>query len=171
MSTPVSNLGAWLPALVAAAALATAAFGYKAWEWFAKSKLGHHGLTQKKLLTGNEVDFFHRLQRALGPRWVVFPQVSMGALVDTRLKPTHPDYWDVRATFSSKICDYVVCDARTLQPQLVVELDDVMHNFDKDRVRDSLVARAGYRTVRFWSRKKPCDADLKEILSKELALN
>jgi len=171
MTTFPASLGAWFPALLGLSAVLLAFVGYKGWERFARAKVGRHGLTQKTLLTGNEVDFFHRLQRALGPRWVVFPQVSMGALIDTRLKPAHPDYWDVRATFSSKICDFVVCDARTLKPQLVIELDDIMHDFAKDRVRDSMVAKAGYRTVRFWSRKKPSDTELKAILAKELALN
>jgi len=132
---------------------------------------GRAGYVQKPLLSGNEVDFYHRLVAAAGPRWVVLPQVSMGAIMDTRLLPAHPHYWDARQEFSSKICDFVLCDARSLKPQLIVELDDRMHDFSRDRVRDCLVARAGYRTVRFWSRKKPSVAELRLHLEKALALN
>lgn len=133
--------------------------------------LGRAGYTAKKLLTGNEVDFYHRLRVAAGAKWTVLPQVSMGALMDTRLLPAHPQYWEARSEFSSKICDFVICDSKTLKPQLIVELDDCMHEFDKDRVRDSLVARAGYRTLRFWSRKKPTTDELRVHLERALALN
>lgn len=132
---------------------------------------GRAGYQKKTLLTGNEVDFYHRLRAACGARWVVLPQVSMGALMDTRLLPAHPNYWTARGEFAAKICDFIICDAKTLAPQLVIELDDRMHDFDKDRVRDSLVARAGYRTLRFWSRKKPTTAELRVHLERALALN
>lgn len=133
--------------------------------------IGRHGYRPKTLLTANEVDFYHRLTRALGPRWVVLPQVSMGALMDTTLLPAHPDYWRVRQSFAAKICDFVVCDPKSLKPQLIVELDDRMHDFSRDKTRDGLVAKAGYRTVRFWSRAKPDDATLKRKLGAALALN
>lgn len=128
--------------------------------------LGKQGLKPKQLLTGNEVHFYHLLQKAVGPQWVVFPQVSMGALMDTTLQPAHPRFWDARSEFAAKICDFVVCDAKSLKPHLVVELDDRMHDFGKDAGRDKLMARAGYRTVRFWSRNKP---SLEELRSKMIA--
>lgn len=133
-------------------------------------KVGVPGLKPKKLLTDNEVDFYHRLCRAVAGEWLVFPQVSMGALVDTTLAPANPNYWPARAQFSSKICDFVLCHPRTLAPVLVVELDDVMHDFSKDAKRDELMARAGHRTVRFWSRKKPSIGELKLELARALAL-
>lgn len=132
---------------------------------------GDYGYVAKKLLTGNEVDFYHRLRKALDPRWVVFPQVSMGALVNTKLLPAHPRYWDARQSFQAKICDFIICDARSLEPQLVVELDDRMHDFNKDKVRDTVMAMAGYRTIRFWSRNKPSVDELKVKLGAALALN
>ncbi len=162
---------AWIPLLLLMVAIPVALAIFKVQQRLQNKALGSHGFKAKQLLTGNEVDFYHRLRRTLGPRWVVFPQVSMGALIDTSLLPAHPSYWEARKSFSSKICDFVVCDARTLKPVLVIELDDVMHDFDRDRGRDAFVAGAGYRTVRFWSRKKPSDSDLRDVLAKELALN
>lgn len=153
------------------AALAVGWLLHQAHLFLQRRALGKFGYTKKKLLTGNEVDFYHRLTRAAGERWVVLPQVSMGALMDTTLKPAHPRYWDAKGEFNAKICDFVICDAMTLAPQLIVELDDRMHDFDKDRGRDSLVARAGYRTLRFWSRKKPSVDELRGHLKKALALN
>lgn len=131
-----------------------------------ESTLGVH---RKQLLTPNEVDFFKRLQLAAGGRWVVLAQVSMGALIDTTANPRHPKYWAFRQAFSSKICDFVLCDARTMAPVLIVELDDRMHDFDRDRSRDNFVAAGGYRTLRFWSRKKPSAVELRERLYATLA--
>jgi len=64
MTTFPASLGAWFPALLGLSAVLLAFVGYKGWERFARAKVGRHGLTQKTLLTGNEVDFFHRLASA-----------------------------------------------------------------------------------------------------------
>jgi hypothetical protein len=139
--------------------------------WMFIRRFGRHGFKKKRLLTPNELQFYSLLKATAGPSWTILAQVSMGALIDTTLKPTHWQYWKARAAFAAKICDYVVCDTKTMTPQLVIELDDVMHDFKKDRLRDEIVATAGFRTLRFWSRKKPNAAELSKILAKELALN
>jgi len=142
-------------------------------KWWDRRELqtaGVPGLKSKRLLTDNEVEFYHRLSRAVAGDWLIFPQVSMGALVDTTLSPENPNYWPARSEFSSKICDFVLCHPKTLTPVLVVELDDVMHDFSKDAKRDELMARAGHRTLRFWSRKKPSIGDLKLEIDRALAL-
>lgn len=131
--------------------------------------VGSLGFERKTLLTGNEIDFLKRLERALaGTSFRVLPQVSMGAVMNTTLTPAHPKYWEVRSSFSSKIIDFVICDERNYRPLLVVELDDRMHDFDRDRSRDALLAKSGLRTVRFWSRKKPQVPELREFLIKHL---
>jgi very-short-patch-repair endonuclease len=139
--------------------------------WFAKRFLGHFGLQKKRLLTPNELDFYKRLLEAVSPTWTVLVQVAMGALLDTTLKASHPKYFEVRGKFSQKICDFVLCDPRTMAPVLIIELDDVMHDFSKDKVRDTVAAKAGYQTLRFWSRKKPTVQELKQHIECELALN
>jgi Protein of unknown function (DUF2726) len=152
----------------------TIAAGVFATRWLVSRQrrvYGTDGLRKKTFMTPNEVDFYRRLRAAVEPRWVVFPQVSMGALMDTSLKPAAANFLLARSRFSSKICDFVVCDPKTLVPQLVVELDDVMHNFDKDRLRDTMAATAGYRTARFWSRNKPDIDELRSEMSRLLALN
>lgn len=134
--------------------------------WYLRKKLGDIGYAKKRLLTANEVDFFHRLQKAVGPAAVICPQVAMGALVDSTYSPAHPRYLEHRQSFQSKICDFVLCDPKTMEPLLIVELDDIMHDFSKDRSRDAVTASAGYRTVRFWSRNKPTVDALKDTLRK-----
>lgn len=162
---------ALLVASLLLAAVIVGAGSYFVHAWFQRRYLGRYGYVPKTFMTGNEVDFYRRLQAAAGGRWVVFPQVAMGALMNTKLKSTHPRYWDERQLFAQKVCDFVLCHPKTLAPQLVIELDDVMHDFDRDRKRDCMAARAGYRTLRFWSRNKPSVEELKQHLDRALALN
>lgn len=133
-----------------------------------KSQAGSLRFSQKQFLTPNELEFYRRLSTAVGDKFLIMCQVSMGALIDNGLRPTHPRYWEARLKFSSKICDYVLCDKKSLSPVLVVELDDVTHNRDKDRNRDNFLALSGLRTVRFWSRNKPSPSHIREFIELEL---
>ena len=140
------------------------------WGWtkWSSRRVGSLHFVKKTFLTGNEVDFYRRLLRAVSGEFTVMAQVSMGALIDTALKPEHPMYWQVRQLYAGRICDFVLCDNKTLAPLLVVELDDKMHDFSRDEKRDAFIAQAGMRTVRFWSRNKPDAPELRESILKAL---
>ncbi|MCC5610603.1 DUF2726 domain-containing protein [Nostoc sp. CHAB 5834] len=142
-----------------------------AWLYLHNKIFGNQGFKSRRFITDNEIDFYNRISAALDSRFVVFPQVAMGALIDTTLKSTSSKYWKERAKFQSKICDFVICTRSDLSPCLIVELDDVMHDFKKDKTRDEVMAKAGFQTIRFWSRNKPSIADLKKQLELKLALH
>jgi hypothetical protein len=108
---------------------------------------------KKRLLTPNEIEFFHRLCKAL-PDYHVFPQVSMGALMSPASGVSKQDYLPVRNRFASKIVDFVVADDE-LNPVALVELDDRTHSAEKDARRDAMTGEAGYPTLRYQSRAKP----------------
>lgn len=143
---------------------------HTAWTKWRKRHIGELRFVRKPFLTGNEIDFYRRLLRAVNQEYTVMAQVSMGALIDTALKPEHPLYWEVRQHFAGRICDFVLCDNKTLAPLLVVELDDCMHDFDRDEKRDAFLAQAGLRTIRFWSRNKPKAEELRERVLKCLGV-
>jgi hypothetical protein len=113
----------------------------------------------KPLLTPNETEFFHRLQRAL-PAYRVFPQVSFAALLTDDGALPRRARWSLRARFDRKIADYVVCEAGSLKVVALVELDDSTHDADSDRRRDAITRAAGYRTFRFPSKAKPSEPDI-----------
>ena len=92
----------------------------------------------------------------------MFPQVSMGALLQSNMSAKNKKYYSVRGTFSQKIIDYVVCDTR-MNVVVIVELDDQTHSKEKDRKRDAMMSEAGYKTIRWDSRNKP---DANEIAAK-----
>lgn len=128
-------------------------------------KAGMLVFKRRQFLTPNEVEFYHRLTAATEGKVIVMAQVSMAALIDNQLNKNTNQYWEIRQKYSGKICDFVLCDPKTLVPLVVVELDDVTHDFDKDKHRDNFLAQAGLRTLRFWSRKKPSIATLKDLIA------
>lgn len=116
----------------------------------------------KALLTENEKEFFSRLVEAL-PKHHVFPQVSLGALLQASAG-NRKEHFRIRATFSQKIADFVICD-RDLKVVAVVELDDRTHNPANDAKRDAMLNEAGYRTIRWHSRRKPDIAEIRKAFS------
>lgn len=164
----MNHLADWVILGVALLAAALGVAAFYAWDAWRKRRIGTLDFARRTFLTANETDFYRRLTEACGSDLLVFPQVSMGALIDSRLKPSHPLYWQVRQLFAGKICDFVLCDPRSLVPVLVVELDDKMHDFSRDEKRDRFLSRAGLGTMRFWSRKKPSATQLRRLLSERL---
>jgi hypothetical protein len=116
-------------------------------------------LRRKPLLTANEAEFFHRLQRAL-PGFHVFPQVSFAAFLTDDGQLSRNAQWAVRAKFDRKIADFVVCERGSFKVVAVVELDDRTHDVRADRQRDAITKAAGYQTIRYESRRKPSEAEI-----------
>jgi hypothetical protein len=119
-------------------------------------------IQKKPLLTPNETEFFCRLQRAL-PAYQVFPQVSFAAFITDDGRLSSNARWSVRAKFDRKISDFVVCDRNTLIVVALVELDDRTHTASADRQRDAITKAAGYQTIRFQSKQKPTEADIRAL--------
>jgi hypothetical protein len=116
-------------------------------------------IKRKALLTPNETEFFHRLQRAL-PAYQVFPQVSFAAFLTDDGKLGKNARWSLRARFDRKIADFVICERGSLKVVALVELDDSTHVASADRKRDALTKAVGYQTLRFQSRQKPTEAEI-----------
>src|SRR5579863_7227537 len=113
----------------------------------------------KPLLTGNEAEFFHRLQRAL-PAYQVFPQVAFAAILSDDGQLSGNARWSVRGKFDRKIADFVICERGNLKIAALIELDDRTHNASSDRQRDAITKAAGYRTFRFESKRKPSEKEI-----------
>lgn len=113
----------------------------------------------REILTVNERDMFARLAKAL-PEKHVFPQVAMGALVTVAPAMGEAVGRGIRARFDRKIVDFVVVDRDTFDVEAIIELDDRTHDPARDAARDRITRGAGYKTLRFDSRRKP---DAQEI--------
>ena len=100
----------------------------------------------KPLMTGNEIRFWRLLRPAAAPMHVA-PQVSMGALLKVAGSADRRDWRSARNRFDRKVVDFALVDEEG-RVQLLVELDDRMHDHARDRQRDLMTAQAGYRTLR-----------------------
>ncbi len=116
-------------------------------------------IQSKPLLTPNETEFFHRLQRALSA-YHVFPQVPFAALLTVDRKLSRKARWSIRVRFDRKIADFVVCERVSLKVIAIIELDDRTHDAKADRDRDAITKAAGYQTFRFQSKQKPSEAEI-----------
>ena len=103
----------------------------------------------RPVMTKAEIAFFRHLVRAADAIGGVdvFPQVSMGAIMEVERGNDRSVQLSVRNRFDRKIVDFLVVDADT-RVKLIVELDDRTHDAAKDRERDAITASAGYRTLR-----------------------
>lgn len=99
----------------------------------------------RPILTAAESRFFRWLVGILPSQFAVFPQVGLAAIV----KNTAPAGWP---KISQKRLDFVVVRCDTLQPVLVIELDDASHNREcarkSDSEKDAILQSAGYKVVR-----------------------
>ena len=112
-------------------------------------------------MTNNELEFFHRIRRAVLDGYV-FPQVAMSGLIE----PANAGGDSYQAAFrriSQKRVDYVVFDA-SMKLLAVIELDDRTHNSKKDAVRDAQFMSAGIPTLRYESKTKPTEAKIQADL-------
>ena len=114
----------------------------------------------KPLLSANEKEFFGRLMDAL-PEYRVLTQVALGALLQPNVRNDNKQYYRTRASFSQKIADYVVCNMQ-MEVVAVIELDDRTHKGDRDAKRDAMLEQAGYKVIRWQSKKKPTAAEIRE---------
>lgn len=150
-----NNLAGLLPILIAVAIVGTV---IKAAYFSGQRRTARYQMTP--IMTGNEIEFFGRLRRAL-PEHHVFPQVAMSAVI----KPVATYNQDRGAynAINKKRIDYAVYD-KDMKLIALVELDDKMHDAERDRRRDAITASAGVRTVRWNSKAKPNEVQIAQEL-------
>lgn len=131
----------------------------------------------RAFLSPAEKEFFATLSAAV-PELHVFPQVSMGAIMESTSSMTSKDEATRKkalgewSTVRANRIDFCIVD-RDLELRCLVELDDKSHASNdakkKDRDRDARVAEAGYTTVRFgWvAGKLPSPAEVRARLAAE----
>ncbi len=103
-------------------------------------------VTAMPLMTSREVGFWRLLRAAAAPLHVA-PQVAMNALLRTEFGVRGKEWGRTRNQFDKKVVDYALLDDSG-QVRLLVELDNRTHDAGKDRARDRMTERAGYRTLR-----------------------
>jgi len=119
-----------------------------------------------RFLSANEREFLSNLDRVVGARYRVFAQVRLADLVDVEGPKTAR--FDMMRLVFAKSVDFVVCDRATLDPVMILEVDDRSHDVAERRRRDVLVdrvcAEAGLRLVRVRARFSYGESGLGQLL-------
>lgn len=115
------------------------------------------------LMSRTEANFWRLLRKAL-PGYHIFPQIATSALLTVQTD-NKEHFGNILRKFESTRVDFVVCDHQ-LAVLALIELDDQSHDpkKDRDRERDFITSKAGYRTVRFDCRNWPDVACVRQRL-------
>lgn len=93
-----------------------------------------------RLVTNTELKFYHRLRKAVRGDFAIFAMVRIADLLTVEKGNKKRRSWLNRIL--SKHVDFVICDHKSLQPVVAIELDDRSHS-RPDRVeRDEFVNSA-----------------------------
>ena len=88
------------------------------------------------LLTPAERAFFGVLRQAAGKDFVLFAKVRLGDILQVERGVDGKRRFAAFGRISSKHADFVLCDPRTFQVAVVIELDDRSHRLPSRRQRD-----------------------------------
>lgn len=92
----------------------------------------------RTLLTEAEQSFFTALRSATPPELLICPQVRLANLIRPTARNAKQNKYDFYR-IQAKCVDFVLCDAGTTTPRLVIELDDASHQRADRQKRDEFV--------------------------------
>lgn len=117
------------------------------------------------LLSKAEFSFFRVLQKA-APEKVVLAKVHLGDLLAVAKGIEKRQTW--RNKIDRKHADFVLCDAETMVPEAVIELDDASHGSkqaqERDEVKSKACEAAGLPLVRVAARRTYNVAGVRDAL-------
>lgn len=123
------------------------------------------------LLTPAERSFFGVLGQAIDSDLYIFAKVRLSDLL--WLPQGTRDRQAYLNRIQSKHVDFVLCDAATTEPRLLIELDDSSHQRSRRRSRDAFVdeavRRAGLPILRVPAKRSYPPAELRQLVSSLLA--
>jgi len=90
-------------------------------------------------LSPAELSFYHVLRSILSPELVICPKVRLSDILFTR-RPHENQA--ARNRLNQKHVDFLICDALTMTPRWVIELDDSSHERADRQERDAFVDEA-----------------------------
>jgi hypothetical protein len=122
---------------------------------FVRGGFGSVRYCRGRFLSQNEKEFLRKLDRVVGARYRVFVQVRLADLVGVEAG-NRKARWKALSQVFGKSVDFVICNRTTLDPVMVIEVDDRSHEAADRRRRDALVdrvcAEAGLSLVRVKAR-------------------
>ncbi len=96
----------------------------------------HNYYQKNSILTEGELRFYRILSFLVKDSYFIFPQVRLANVVKI---PKERFFWESFNPLGSKCVDFVLCDKKTGETLLVIELDDKTHTLPHRRRRDKFV--------------------------------
>ena len=104
------------------------------------------------LLTAAERTFYFALRQAIGVECQLFAKVRLGDLIQVQRGVAGKRRMAALGRIASKHADFVLCDGRSFEVMLVIELDDRSHDLparrERDRFFDAALKVAGVPILR-----------------------
>lgn len=114
--------------------------------------------------------FYRVLDKIVPTGYYIFCQVSLNSLL--KIDRYGKEYWYYLNKIRQKSVDFVIVDARTFDPRLVIELDDLSHTYQKRKERDELVnealTKAKIPFLRIQNAKTYNLGELRELIGEKL---
>ncbi len=114
---------------------------------------GHRYEKQEALMSPVELKFFRALEAAVGSNFRVFSKVRLADIVQPVKTGDNRAWYSAFGVIKSKHVDFVVCDPKTLEFRIVVELDDNSHErgdrIERDQKVDDILKQAEIPIIHF----------------------
>ncbi len=95
---------------------------------------------RKWLLTKAEFSLYRVLEQVVGSELIICPKVRLADVIAVK---KGADNWQKHQNrIQSKHVDFVLCTPDTIEPRVVIELNDASHDRDDRKKRDAFVERA-----------------------------
>lgn len=118
---------------------------------FKKSDLSVYERKPYLFDTPSEFNTYKILVELFGDKYFIFPQINYIHLIQPKTG-TRGERQGYRNRIDRKSADFVFCDKDKIIPQLIIELDGSVHDFEnkqeKDRFKDELIKTVGLSILR-----------------------
>lgn len=126
---------------------------------------------RERFLSPAELSFYRVLREAAGPEWAVCPKVRLGDLIGVTGTSNSQAF---RNRIERKHIDFVLCDAPTMTPRVLVELDDSSHSrpdrVERDKFVDAALNAAGLPIERFRVQRNYAIDDVRSRIAARMSI-
>ncbi len=94
---------------------------------------------QKSILTPAEISFYHVLESLVASKFTICPKMRLADIFSINTKENYFTFFN---KISQRHIDFLICQPKTMQPVLGIELDDGSHKRKNRQERDKFVNEA-----------------------------
>ncbi len=93
----------------------------------------------KQFMDEYEQDLFHTLTALYNDKYLIFVKPRVEDVLRVKSGLTRKERFTLRAHIKSRHTDFLLCDRKTTEPIIAIELDGSSHNGNKRKKRDQMM--------------------------------